>query len=153
MLSEIVKKELNDFYDSDIGVIPNDWEITTLGDVFEVQQGKSMSPKHRQGISPYPFLRTSNVLWGKVDIANLDSMDFTEKEREKLKLSPGDLLICEGGETGKTAIWKGEVSDCFYQNHIYRLRRKRSNVEPTFVMYWMQAALKLFNLYSGHENG
>jgi len=64
-----------------------------------------MSPKGRLGISPQPFLRTVNVLWSRMDLSTLGYMDFTDKEITRLRLQPGDLLVCEGGEIGRTAMW------------------------------------------------
>ena len=78
-------------------------------------------------------------------------MDFTDEEMAKLNLQPDDLLVCEGGETGRTALWRGEVDACSYQNHIHRLRKKAQDISPEFYMYWMQAAFLIFHMYSGQE--
>jgi len=56
------------------------WERKRLGDLFSFQQGVAMSPQRRQGISPHPFLRTLNVLWGRLDLSTIDRMDFTDEE-------------------------------------------------------------------------
>jgi type I restriction enzyme S subunit len=77
---------------------------------YYIQQGKAISGKHRQGKAPYPFLRTSNVYWGQLDLTSLDTMDFSDQERERLQLKRGDLLVCEGGEIGRTAILDVELS-------------------------------------------
>jgi len=140
------------FKTTEVGEIPESWEVDQLGDVFDVKQGKAMSPHARTGTSPRPFLRTSNVLWGRLDLSSLDQMDFTFDEAERLSLLPDDLLVCEGGEIGRTAIWKGAVEGCLYQNHIHRLRAKQSDVSPDFVMYWMQAAFLYLRLYGGVGN-
>lgn len=131
---------------------PTAWHQVVLGDLFQLQQGKAMSPDGRLGKSPHPFLRTANVLWGRVDLTHLDQMDFTGDELERLSLRTGDLLVCEGGDVGRTAIWTGELADCAYQNHIHRLRAHRADVIPEFYLYWMQAAFRLFHLYGGTEN-
>ena len=128
------------------------WERKGLGELFYVQQGVAMSPKRREGISPHPFLRTLNVLWGHIDLSILDQMDFSDEEVAKLSLKPGDLLVCEGGEVGRTAIWRGELEGCLYQNHIHRLRGLSDNVVPDFYVYWMQAAFQVFGSYSGQES-
>ena len=137
---------------TEIGIVPEEWEITTLGELFHIQQGKALSPKSRAGKSPRPFLRTANVLWGHIDLMTVDKMDFSEQEFERLLLRPGDLLVCEGGEVGRTAMWRGEIEHCSYQNHIHRLHPRNSNVVPEFYMYWMQAAIVLLGLYVGSAN-
>jgi len=141
-----------EFRHTEIGALPREWGLATLGDLFHVQQGKALSPKSRQGISPRPFLRTANVLWGHLDLSVVDQMDFSEDETVRLALQSGDLLVCEGGDIGRTAMWCLELPDCYYQNHIHRLRRKTDNVFPEYYMYWMQAALLLLDLYMGQAN-
>lgn len=132
--------------------LPDGWRPDTLGGLFDVQQGKALSPEARGGASRRPFLRTRNVLWGKLDLADVDTMSFDEGEASKLTLHDRDLLVCEGGEIGRTAIWRDEVSGCLYQNHIHRLRRKTDDVDPSFVMYWIQAAFLQLGLYEGIGN-
>lgn len=132
--------------------LPSEWKICKLQDLFSIQQGKALSKKYRNGKSPFPFLRTANILWGKLELIPLDEMDFTEQERERYALMPGDLLVCEGGDIGRTAIWNGEIQDCYFQNHIHRLRTDRDYVVPRFYMYWMQAAIKQLRLYTGEGN-
>jgi len=137
---------------TEIGPLPEEWATTRLGDLFDTKQGKALSPEHRRGISPRPFLRTANVFWGYLDLANVDSMDFTDAEVSQLKLTPNDLLVCEGGDIGRTAIWRGELELCCYQNHLHRLRPTSDNTYPPFFMYWMQAAYLLLGLYGGTGN-
>jgi len=137
---------------TELGPLPEEWEVVRLGDIFEIQQGKALSPKHRMGKSPFPFLRTANILWGQIDLSVVDEMDFTNEEVQRFKLLPGDLLVCEGGDIGRTAIWRGELPVCCYQNHIHRLRSKNQEIEPEFYMYWIQTAILLFGLYLGQEN-
>lgn len=131
---------------------PEHWRVVTIGDVFNIQQGKSLSPKGREGKSPFPFLRTSNVMWGELCLNVVDEMDFSDDEVARLSLMSGDLLVCEGGDIGRTAIWQGELPQCCYQNHLHRLRAKQQDIVPTFYMYWMQAALLVLHLYQGQEN-
>ena len=138
--------------ETEIGSVPDHWDVIRLGNVFDVRQGKALSPVHRRGTNPQPFLRTANVYWGYLELANLDRMDFTDSETSQLKLIPDDLLVCEGGDIGRTAIWQGELDVCCYQNHLHRLRTARGDVCPLFYMYWMQAAYLLFDLYGGQGN-
>lgn len=138
--------------ESEIGPIPAHWQVVRLGEVFHIQQGKSLSPRSRSGDCMRPFLRTANVLWGRIDLGTLDSMHFEEEEEQRLALRAGDLLVCEGGNIGRTAIWNGQIHPCYYQNHLHRLRAIRSGVNPLFYMYWMETAWTLLNLYSGAGN-
>ena len=137
---------------TELGPLPEEWQVVRLGEVFDIVQGKSLSAKQNRGLRPRPFLRTSNVYWGYVDLSKLDIMDFTEEEEKKFALQPDDLLVCEGGEVGRTAIWEGQMQGVYYQNHLYRLRAINGNVFPRFVMYWLQTAFTLLNLYSGTSN-
>ncbi|MHB1434666.1 MAG: restriction endonuclease subunit S [Thermoplasmata archaeon] len=138
--------------DSPIGQVSADWDISTVGNLFDIQQGKALSPKARLGNSPRPFLRTANVLWAHLDLSVVDKMNFAEEEIERYALKSGDLLICEGGEIGRTALWEGGIQLCCYQNHIHRLRPKGDGVDSRFYMYWMEGALKVFGLYVGQAN-
>ena len=138
--------------ETEIGLIPKNWDVIKLGDVFEIQQGKQLSSKFQKGISPYPFLRTANVLWGRIDISTVDLMDFTPEEVAKLTLKQEDLLVCEGGDIGRTAIWDGQLSPCLYQNHLHRLRPLQKDIFPRFYMYWMQVAHLYLGIYAGTGN-
>jgi len=137
---------------TELGPLPQEWQVVPLGNLFQIQQGKALSPKHRIGQNARPFLRTANVNWGRIDTAKLDYMDFSDDEVNRLALEPGDLLVCEGGDIGRTAMWEGQLSLCLYQNHLHRLRSTRSDVEPAFYMYWMQAAWTILDLYRGAAN-
>ncbi|MEN3010375.1 MAG: restriction endonuclease subunit S, partial [Candidatus Bipolaricaulaceae bacterium] len=138
--------------ETEIGPIPAHWQVVRLGKIFHIQQGKALCPAARVGSRMRPFLRTSNILWGRVDLTNIDMMHFDEGEEKRLTLQPGDLLVCEGGEIGRTAIWEGQLSGCLYQNHLHRLRPLSSDVYPLFFMYWMELAWKLLGVYGGTGN-
>ncbi|GAH98733.1 unnamed protein product [marine sediment metagenome] len=150
-LHDFLNGKYRQLKETEIGQIPKSWEVVRLEEMFDMQQGKAMSPKSRLGISPHPFLRTINILWGNVDLSILDHMDFTDEEMTKLCLQPDDLLVCEGGAIGRTAMWRGEIEDCGYQNHIHRLRKQRQDICPEFYMFWIQAAFLIFGLYAGEE--
>src|SRR5581483_10232153 len=123
---------MTEFRETELGALPAEWKVATIGELFAIQQGASLSPKRRKGDSPRPFLRTANVFWSYLDLSKVDSMDFTDTEVEKLALRPHDLLVCEGGDIGRTAIWRGEIENCCYQNHLHRLRARDSNIESEF---------------------
>ena len=141
------------FQETDIGSIPSDWRIRSIDGLFTIQQGKSLSAKERTGDYLKPFLRTANVFWGSLDLSMVDEMDIPPKDRERLALRYGDVLVCEGGDIGRTAVWRGELSECYYQNHLHRLRtRPDGDVNPFFFALWMQMAWKYLNVYKGVGN-
>ncbi len=138
--------------DTAIGILPDAWEVVRLGDLFEIQQGKALNGKAMEGGKNLPFLRTSNVLWGRIELSAVDYMSFSQKERERLELRSGDLLVCEGGDIGRAAVWENQLQECYHQNHVHRLRRRSDQTVPGFYMYWLQAALTQFGLYAGAGN-
>jgi type I restriction enzyme S subunit len=140
------------FQMTELGPLPKEWRVVRLGEIFDILQGKSLSARQNKGERPRPFLRTSNVYWGYLDLSKLDVMDFTEEEEQKFALQHGDLLVCEGGDVGRTAMWEGQIQGVYYQNHLHRLRARDNNVKPAFVMYWLQTAFTLLNLYAGSSN-
>jgi type I restriction enzyme S subunit len=120
-----------------IGTIPADWEVVRLGDIYEVQLGKMLSPKAKTGQSPRPYLTNRNVRWGAFDLSDVPEMDFDEGEFEKFSLCNGDLLVCEGGEVGRAAIWREEISGCCYQKALHRLRPLRDSASPEYLLYFL----------------
>jgi type I restriction enzyme S subunit len=149
-VDEIDKVKLKE---TEIGLIPEDWEVVRLGEVFDVRQGKQLSSKEsKEGKTLKPFLRTSNILWNRIDISNLSQMPFSDKEFEALKLCKGDILVCEGGDVGRTAVWEGQLEECAYQNHLHRLRPKGNNIVNYFFSYWMEYAISLRGLYINIAN-
>ena len=79
-------------------------------------------------------------------------MHFSEAEERRLALQRGDLLICEGGDIGRTAIWNGELTRCYYQNHLHRIRLKNDRVEPLFILFWLWYAFEFGKVYFGRGN-
>ena len=137
---------------SEIGHYPTDWKVDRVDSVFNIQQGKQVSKKNRGGGNQRPFLRTRNIFWDRLDLEELDQMNFTEIEEYRLALLPDDLLVCEGGSIGRTALWRGEVEDCYYQNHLHRLRSPNGRVDPQFAVYWFWYAFDVGKLYFGRGN-
>jgi type I restriction enzyme, S subunit len=129
------------------------WDICRVVELFDIQQGKSVSKKRRLGNNQRPFLRTRNVFWGKLDLEDLDTMHFSEAEVQKLEINFGDLLLCEGGAVGRTAVWENEVKDCYYQNHLHRLRViNELKIDAYFALYWFWYAFDVGNVYLGRSN-
>lgn len=111
------------------------WPIVRLRDVAEIQLGKMLSPKSRTGIRPVPYLRNANVQWDRFDLSEVATMDFDEREEAKFRLEAGDVLVCEGGEPGRAAVWHGEIERCCYQKALLRLRPIRDAMDPQFLVH------------------
>ena len=118
----IRSEDIHKFKDSPLGRIPVEWEVKAIGEVFTMQLGKMLSKKAVEGKAPFPYLGNKNVQWDYVDLEELLEMDFTERERQKFELLADDILVCEGGEVGRTALWRGEHESCYFQKAIHRLR-------------------------------
>ncbi len=132
---------------TEIGPVPESWELLSIGDLFETQLGKMLSQKAKVGDSPKPYLRNKNVQWGRIDTYDLLRMDFNDREAEKFLLEEGDLLVCEGGEVGRAAIWKGSITECYYQKALHRLRPKSDKITNVYMAHWMMFAFLLTNTY------
>ena len=137
---------------TEIGEFPLAWGIDRIDSAFDIQQGKQVSSRNRAGEHQRPFLRTKNVFWNQLDLTDLDEMHFSETEQLRLKLRANDLLVCEGGSIGRTALWSNEVNDCLYQNHLHRLRQKGDKADPQFTLYWLWYAFDIAKLYVGRGN-
>jgi len=138
---------------TELGVFPLDWRVDRFDSVFDVQQGRQVSKGNRVGDNQRPFLRTKNVFWNRLDLANLDEMHFSKTDESRLALKPEDLLICEGGDIGRTAIWGGVISGCYYQNHLHRARiRDPKTADAQFVLFWLWYAFEFGHLYFGRGN-
>ena len=111
-----------------------------------------MSASNRSGGDKTLFLRTSNVLWDEIDLSSVDEMSIPEQELPAKLLRRGDLLVCEGGEIGRAAIWNGEVETMSFQNHLHRLRPIAEEVEPRFYVYSLQSAFTQLGIFEGMGN-
>ena len=129
-----------------------EWRWRPLGELFEIGAGKTMSAAARNGANKSPFLRTSNVLWDEIDLSSVDAMSIPEHELSTKLLKRGDLLVCEGGEIGRAAIWDGQVRTMSFQNHLHRLRPIYSDVEPRFYVFFLQAAFTQLGIFEGAGN-
>lgn len=125
------------YQQTSIGWIPKEWVLKPIGEIFSIQLGKMLSRAAKTGKSEFSYLGNKNVQWDKVNLDNLEKMDFHPEEREKFKLVYGDLLVCEGGDVGRTAMWRNELDNCYYQKAIHRLRPLNNEVLPEFMLRFM----------------
>ena len=101
--------------------VPESWEWTTIGSIFQHNTGKALNKSDSQEGLLKPYLTTSNVYWNSFDFTEVKEMYFKDSELEKCTVTKGDLLVCEGGDIGRAAIWRYDYEICI-QNHIHRLR-------------------------------
>ncbi|SHM93609.1 restriction endonuclease subunit S [Fibrobacter sp. UWB7] len=116
------------------------WEKVKLGDVSESCLGKMLDQQKNRG-DFHPYLANVNVRWGSFDLNDLPLMKFEENEQERYGLKYGDLVICEGGEPGRCAIWKEQVPNMKIQKALHRVRIN-SDMDYRYVFYWFLYAGK-----------
>ena len=100
--------------------IPANWEWVRLGTLYQHNTGKALNGANQKGVA-YEYITTSNLYWNYFVLDKLRTMPFTDEELEKCTVKKGDLLVCEGGDIGRSAIWNFDY-DIRIQNHIHRLR-------------------------------
>src|SRR5438270_2034391 len=108
------------------------WPVHKAGDLFDIQLGKMLSEKARAGVQS-PYLANFNVRWGRFDLSTLNEMAFSDSDREKFSIQQEDLLMCEGGEIGRCAVWTDRLSSLFYQKALHRLRPRDERINPHFM--------------------
>ena len=131
--------------------VPRHWDVAPVYARYEVALGKMLDARRVAGEWPGRYLRNVDVQWDAVNIEDLPTMDFRPSERERYLLRPGDLLVCEGGEVGRAAVWSGELDECFYQKAIHRLR-PRSNAEVPRFFFFLMYALARFGVFTAGGN-
>lgn len=113
--------------------IPEGWERRSMEEVAEFRLGKMLDQKKNKG-DLMPYLANVNVRWGAFDLQNLREMRFKESELDTFGLKYGDIVMCEGGEPGRCAIWKEQMPGMMIQKAIHRIRA-RQGVDSVFLYY------------------
>lgn len=108
------------------------WIYKKLGDVCVSDLGKTLNQSKDKG-KMYPYLCAVNILWDRIDLSTLKETRFEENELERYSVHKGDLLVCEGGDIGRAAIWN-EEKPIQYQNALHRLRFNQSMLSR-FCLY------------------
>ena len=133
----------------DNGHYPVGWIDVILGDIFYHNTGKALNSSNKEGVLRN-YLTTSNVYWNQFDLSLVKQMPFRDNELEKCTVQKGDLLVCEGGDVGRSAIWNFDYNICI-QNHIHRLRPK-GDLNVSFY-YYVLRFLKEHNRIGGKGIG
>lgn len=134
-----------------LGRIPEDWEVAKVGWKYDIQLGKMLDESDISGEHLYPYLRNKDVQWWDVNTDDLPQMDFSPDERSKYQLKEGDVLVCEGGEAGRSAVWRGDDDEIYYQKALHRVRPIGEDQDSEFFCYFMEFAVKA-GLFSSRAN-
>lgn len=110
------------------------WPMVRLGDHVDACLGKMLDAKKNKGL-PQPYLGNSNVRWGSFNLEDLAEMRFEPHEEDRYGLMPGDLVVCEGGEPGRCAIWTAPVPSMKIQKALHRIRPKVT-LNNYYLYYW-----------------
>ena len=119
-----------------------EWNLIETQELFDMKLGKMLSATNYTGKHLKPYLRNINVQWGYLDLRDIKEMDFDEKDFVRYNLKKGDILVCEGGEVGRTAIYNDEIKNCCYQNALHRLRIKDKRINSLYFIFYMWFAAK-----------
>ena len=127
-----------------LGDVPAHWDVSTVGYRYDVQLGKMLDTARVTGEHLRPYLRVYDVQWRSINTDDLPTMDFGEEARVRFRLEKGDLLVNEGGSyVGRSAIWQGELVECYYQKALHRLRPRDPSRDTTkFMLNVMEFATK-----------
>ena len=132
-----------------LGSVPDHFGTPWLGAFHTAQLGKMLNAAAASGPEQYLYIKNTNVQWDSFDLEELPSMSFDAEDRRRCELRPGDLLVCEGGEVGRSAVWDLQ-SQIYFQKALHRVRPLTENV-PRFLMYCLWAAANL-NVFSVEGN-
>ena len=113
--------------------VPDGWAWCRLGELFYHTTGKALKKSNNKG-SLRKYITTSNLYWNKFDFTEVREMYFTDDELEKCTIKKGDLILCNGGDVGRAAIWNYDEDIC-YQNHVSRLRPKIEGINNSLYLY------------------
>ena len=118
---------------TEIGLIPEDWEFTNIGREFDIQLGAMLDANKNSGI-PVPYIGNANVQWGKITLENLPLIKLPSNRLNRYRLQHNDLMVCEGGEVGRAAIFQHTINACYYQKALHRLR-SRGKYDNNYMYY------------------
>ena len=115
---------------------PKGWDLRSVGEISESKLGKMLDKKKQSSeIDQYKYLRNANVQWFRFDLSDVFEMEFNEKDRKNCELKFGDVLVCEGGEPGRAAIWKNDLENCFFQKALHRVRLDMTQILPEYFVW------------------
>lgn len=112
--------------------------MLALADIATSRLGKMLDAKKQTGLHRKPYLANYNVQWFSFMLDELNEMDFDEKDQKEFDLQDGDLLVCEGGEVGRCAVWHNEIQPCYFQKAVHRVRCNTEIILPEYLAWWFK---------------
>lgn len=137
LLDELVKSTFIDMFGDPV-TNPKGWVFLPFEQLCESRLGKMLDKKQQTGEHVKPYLRNANVQWHHFDLTDVFEMDFNEQDQIEFLLREGDVLICEGGEVGKCAIWHGELPECYFQKALHRVRPYLNKANSAYIAHLME---------------
>ncbi|MEW8036765.1 MAG: restriction endonuclease subunit S [Candidatus Thiodiazotropha sp.] len=128
---------------TEIGLIPESWEVAPLSDCAVVQTGiaKGRKVKAEEAVE-VPYLRVANVQDGYLDLSEMKSITIRKNEQQRFALQEGDAVLTEGGDfdkLGRGFIWHGQIDNCVHQNHVFAVRPDATRISSEFFAYQSQS--------------
>ncbi|MBF0336523.1 MAG: restriction endonuclease subunit S, partial [Nitrospirae bacterium] len=121
-----------------LGEIPEHWEVKPLKHIADIVLGKMLTPEDKGGYLLKSYLRAQNITWEYVDTTDIKEMWFSKQELKQYLIKKNDLLISEGGEVGRTAIWNDEIDECYIQNSVHKVKINHPS-NPRYYLYHSEA--------------
>ena len=136
-LDELVKSRFIEMF-GDVITNSKSWKQYIFSEIATSRLGKMLDAKQQTGESSFPYLANFNVQWFRFDLTSLNQMDFDEEDRVEFELKEGDLLVCEGGEIGRCAVWHNEMQPCYFQKALHRVRCNTEVINPNYMAWWFK---------------
>jgi type I restriction enzyme, S subunit len=114
------------------------WPTVPFEDLCPSHLGKMLDEKKQTGKQLRPYLRNANVRWFGFDLGDIAEMDFHEGDRKRYRLETGDVLVCEGGEPGRAAVWRGEIEECYFQKALHRGKPDPKLATSEFIVHLLR---------------
>ena len=137
LLDELVKARFVEMF-GDVIRNSRGWPTHQFSDITTSRLGKMLDAKKQTGKYKYPYLANVNVQWFHFELDRLNEMDFDEADRKEFELRDGDLIVCEGGEIGRCAVWHNNIQPCFYQKALHRVRCCADCIKPDYLAWWFK---------------
>ncbi|MFZ0615040.1 MAG: restriction endonuclease subunit S [Chthoniobacterales bacterium] len=128
---------------TEIGPVPESWEVVALSECAVVQTGIAKGRKvNAEEAVEVPYLRVANVQDGYLDLSEMKTITIRKNEQQRFALQDGDVVLTEGGDfdkLGRGFIWHGEIENCVHQNHVFAVRPDKEQISSEFFAYQSQS--------------